>query len=115
MTDRLIDTHSHWGTRRGYVLQTEAELAEQIRTWHSAPRYRSESEMADELRASKVQVILDFGYTKFLPVDQARAIHDYGFEYMRQYPDVVLGHWIHLQAENGKPALRTAPMWRRPK
>lgn len=106
MADRLIDTHSHWGTRRGYVLQSQAELAEQIRTWHSAPRYRSESEMADELRASKVQVILDFGFTKFLPVEEAREIHDYGFEYQRQHPDVVLGHWIHLQAENGQPALR---------
>ena len=26
---KLIDTHSHWGTQRGYVLRTEAELAQQ--------------------------------------------------------------------------------------
>lgn len=106
MTDRLIDTHSHWGTKRGYVLQTEAELAEQMRTWHSAPRYRTESEMADELRAANVRVILDFGFTKFLPVSKARAVHDYGFEFQRQHADVVLGHWIHVQANKGKPALR---------
>jgi len=26
---KLIDMHSHWGTERGYVLRTAAELAQQ--------------------------------------------------------------------------------------
>jgi uncharacterized protein len=105
MTARLIDVHSHWGTRRGYPLQTEAELAQQKRTWHSQPSFRTEAEMAADFRAANVQVILDFGYTKFLPIEQARAVHDYGFQTQRQYPDAILGQWFHFQPELGKPAL----------
>lgn len=102
---RLIDVHSHWSTKRGYALQSEAELALQAHTWRSRPAFRTETEMADDLRASGVQAILDFGFTKFVPVDEARPMHDYGFAFQEQNPDVVLGHWIHFQAEHGKPAL----------
>ena len=49
---KIIDVHSHWGTKRGYVLQTEAELAQQRATWRSEPTYHTEQEMADYLRAS---------------------------------------------------------------
>ncbi len=31
---RLFDVHSHWGTRRGYTLRTEQELAQQKRVWN---------------------------------------------------------------------------------
>ena len=60
-------------------MQTEAELAQQERTWRSKPAYRSEAEMAQDFRRAGVRVILDFGYTKFLPIDEAREIHEYGF------------------------------------
>src|SRR5687768_5066498 len=103
---RLIDLHSHWSTRRGYVLQTEEELAQQQGTWHSQPRYRTEAEMADDFRAAGVQVILDFGFTKFMAVEKAREVNDYGFATQRAHSDVILGHWIHFQPELGKPALR---------
>ena len=43
---KLIDVHSHWGTKRGYPLQTEEELAVQRQTWNSEPRYHTEGEMA---------------------------------------------------------------------
>lgn len=104
MTTTLIDIHSHWGTKRGYPLQSEEDLAQQLRTWHSPPRYCTEAEMAADFRAANVRTILDFGFTKFLPVEEARAVHDYGFATQRAHPDVILGHWIHLQPENGKPA-----------
>ena len=80
---QAIDLHSHWSTRRGYPLQTEAELAQQERTWRSKPAYRSEAEMAEDFRRAGVRVILDFGYTKYLPIDEAREIHDYGFATQR--------------------------------
>jgi len=47
---RLIDMHSHWKTRRGYVLQTEEELAQQRHTWRSTPEYATEEEMAEDFR-----------------------------------------------------------------
>lgn len=105
MNPRLIDIHSHWGTRRGYPLQTEEELAQQKRTWHSQAQFRTEKEMAADFHAANVKVILDFGFTKFLPVEEAQPVHDYGFETQRQYPEVILGHWFHFQPERGKPAL----------
>ena len=54
---QAIDIHSHWSTRRGYPLQTEAELAQQQRTWRSKPEYRSEAEMAEDFRRAECPTI----------------------------------------------------------
>jgi uncharacterized protein len=102
---QAIDIHSHWGTRRGYPLQTEEELAQQQRTWRSTPTYRTEAEMAEDFHQAGVRTILDFGYTKYLPVDEARPIHDYGFETQEAHADVIIGNWVHVQPELGSPAL----------
>jgi predicted TIM-barrel fold metal-dependent hydrolase len=102
----IIDVHSHWGTRRGYVLQTEAELAQQRATWRSEPSYHTEVEMAQYFRASDVKVILDFGFTKFRPMDEVRALHDYAFETERANGDVILGHWIHIEPTTGADGVR---------
>jgi predicted TIM-barrel fold metal-dependent hydrolase len=93
---KVIDVHSHWGTRRGYPLQTEAELAQQKKTWNSAPEYMIESEMADCFRANGVRTILDFGFAKFEPLEKMQALHDYGFDTERAHRDAILGHWIHI-------------------
>jgi predicted TIM-barrel fold metal-dependent hydrolase len=103
---KIIDIHSHWGTRRGYTLRTEEELAQQKKTWNSEPRYHSEQEMADYFRASQVRVVLDFGFTKFIPLAQAAATHDYGFATQRAHPDVILGHWIHIDPQTRADGVR---------
>ena len=77
---KIIDVHSHWGTRRGYPLQTEEELAQQRATWNSEPRYHTEAEMAAYFRDSGVRAILDLGYAKYRPLEEMRALHDYAFE-----------------------------------
>jgi predicted TIM-barrel fold metal-dependent hydrolase len=97
----IIDVHSHWGTKRGYPLRTEEELAQQRATWNSAPNYATEAEMADYFRASGVRVILDFGFAKFRPLEEMRALHDYAFETERAHRDVILGHWIHVDPRMG--------------
>jgi predicted TIM-barrel fold metal-dependent hydrolase len=102
---QVIDLHSHWSTRRGYPLQTEAELAQQESTWRSKPAFRTEAEMAEDFRDAGVRVILDFGYTKYLPIEEAHTIHDYGFVTQQAYPDVIIGKWVHFQPERGAPAL----------
>jgi hypothetical protein len=102
----IIDVHSHWGTRRGYVLQTEAELAQQRATWRSDPTYHTEAEMAQYFRDSGVKAILDFGFTKFRPLEEMRALHDYGFETERAHRDVILGHWIHIDPKMGADGVR---------
>jgi uncharacterized protein len=101
---RLIDVHSHWGTRRGYPLQTEKELAQQRGTWNSEPTYHTEAEMAEHFRQSGVRVILDLGYAKYRPMEEMRALHDYGFETERHHRDVILGHWIHVDPQRAGPA-----------
>jgi uncharacterized protein len=104
----LIDIHSHWGTRRGYPLRTEAELAQQRATWNSAPTYHTEAEMADYFRRHKVRAILDFGFAKFEPLEDMQALHDYAFETERAHRDAILGHWIHIDPlrEGGVRELR---------
>lgn len=101
----IIDLHSHWSTRRGYVLQTEAELAQQHGTWRSTADYRTEEEMAADFAAANVRTILDFGFTKFLPIERVAPLHDYGFETQRRFSEVIIGNWLHFQPEVGAPAL----------
>ena len=70
---RLFDLHSHWGTERGYVLRSEAALAQQKKTWNSTPSYDTEDEMAAYLRKNEVRAILDFGFTKSMPHADRRS------------------------------------------
>ena len=98
---KMIDIHSHWGTRRGYTLRTYEELAQQKKTWNSEPKYATEDQMADYFRRSNVRAVLDFGFTKFIPLDEARAVHDYGFETERAHADAIIGHWIHIDPHTG--------------
>lgn len=103
---KIIDVHSHWGTKRGYTLRTDEELAQQKKTWNSEPTYHTEDEMAAYFRASNVRAILDFGFTKFMPLAEAAPIHDYGFETQRAHPNEIIGHWIHLDPATGAAGVR---------
>src|ERR1700722_19798681 len=103
---KIIDVHSHWGTKRGYPLQTPAEREQQKVTWNSQVNYHSEAEMAQYFRDSGVQAILDFGFAKFLPMEETRALHDYAFETEAAHRDVILRHWIPTDPRAGEAALR---------
>jgi len=98
---RILDVHSHWGTRRGYPIRTDAELAKQHYTWRSEPKYATEAEMAEEFRRNNVRVILDLGFTKDLPIPEMREYHDYAIETQRAYPDVIVGNWITINPSAG--------------
>ena len=74
---KIIDMHSHWGTKRGYPLQTAAELKQQRATWNSDPNYMTEAEMAQYFRDNNVRAVLDLGFSKFLPLEQMQSLHDY--------------------------------------
>jgi len=101
----IIDMHSHWGTRRGYPFQTPEELAQQERVFKSKPRYVSETEMAEHFRKTGVRVMLDLGVRLSQSIDEARALHDYAFATQRQHPEVILGHWLHIDPRHGRTAV----------
>ena len=103
---KIIDIHSHWGTKRGYPLRTAEELAQQKKTWNSEPKYATEDEMADYFRASGVRAVLDLGYTKFVPLAEAKPVHDYAFATQRAHHDVIIGHWIHIDPHTGAEGVR---------
>ena len=103
---KMIDIHSHWGTKRGYTLRTDQELAQQKKTWNSEPKYATEDQMADYFRQSNVRAVLDFGFTKFIPLDEAREVHDYGFETERAHADAIIGHWIHIDPHTANEGVR---------
>jgi predicted TIM-barrel fold metal-dependent hydrolase len=112
----ILDMHSHWGTRRGYPFQTREELAQQERVFKSKPSYVTEAEMVEHFRTTGVRVMLDLGVRMRQSPDEARALHDYAFETQRAYPDVIIGHWLHVDPRHGHAAvvelarcLRVAP------
>jgi predicted TIM-barrel fold metal-dependent hydrolase len=98
---KLLDLHSHWGTKKGYVLRTEAELARQKHTWNSEPKYHTEDEMAQYFRSQGVRAILDFGFTKNMSIAEAREYHDYGIETQKRYADAILGLWLQIDPRTG--------------
>src|SRR6188474_2344795 len=103
---KLFDCHSHWGTKRGYLFRTEAELAQQEKIWKTKATFWSEDEMANYFRQNNVRTILDLSFTKFLPIEEIRAHHDYAFEFQRKHPDVVFGHWLQFDPRRALEAIR---------
>lgn len=97
----IIDLHSHWGTRRGYPFQTPEELAQQRRVFNSDPSYVTEAEMAGHFRSKRVRVMLDLG-VRSVSIEELRALHDYALDVRRQFPDVVLGNWLHIDPRLGR-------------
>ena len=102
ISTRLFDLHSHWGTRRGYVLRTPEALAQQRKTWNSTPQYDTEDEMAAYFHANGVRAILDFGFTKSLPLEEIAPLHDYALDVQRAHPDVIFGHWLQIDPRLGE-------------
>lgn len=101
MNEPIIDFHSHWSTRRGYPFRTAAELEHQRRVWKQDAVYIDEEEMAAYFRQNRVRAMLDFGFTKYLPLDQVRALHDYALETQRRFPDAILGNWLQIDPRTG--------------
>jgi predicted TIM-barrel fold metal-dependent hydrolase len=99
---RIVDMHSHWGTRTGYPFRTPQELAQQEKVWRSKPSYVTEREMADYFRQANVKVILDLGFTKSLPIDEVREYHDYAIRVQKEFPDVILGSWLQINPRSGR-------------
>src|SRR5260221_14777633 len=74
---KLIDVHSHWGTKRGYPLQTQEELALQRQTWNSEVRYHTEAEMAQHFRDNGVHCIPEPGFAKYQTFQEMLATPDF--------------------------------------
>ncbi|MBL0421048.1 amidohydrolase family protein [Ramlibacter sp. AW1] len=101
----IIDCHSHWGTRRGYIFRTPEELARQAAIWKTEVQFFTEDEQAAYFRRNNARVILDLSFTKFLPIEQMREMHDYAFAEQRKHPDVIAGHWLQFDPRRGAEAL----------
>lgn len=102
---RIFDCHSHWGTKRGYIFRTEAELAQQEKIWKTKARYYTEDEMVDYMRQNDARTILDLSFVKTLPIDEIREHHDYAFAVQRQNRDVIFGQWLQFDPRRSAEAL----------
>ncbi len=107
----IVNFHSHWGTRRGYPYRTEAELAHQRRVWKQEASYVTEEEMATYFRKNGVQTMLDLGFTKYLPIEEAREFHHYAIETQKRFPDAILGNWLQLDPRTGAAGIAELERW----
>jgi predicted TIM-barrel fold metal-dependent hydrolase len=98
----IIDLHSHWGTQKGYVLRSKAALDQQKNTWNSTPSFDTEEQMVSYFRSQNVKTILDFGFTKNLPIDEVIPLHDYAIQTQATYRDCIFGNWIQINPRHGK-------------
>ena len=114
---KIIDMHSHWGTKRGYVLQTpEPNSRSNARPGIPIRITRPRTRWRQYFRANNVRVILDLGFSKFLPLDEMQSLHDYSFATERAHRDVILGHWFHVDPAHGRGRRQgTAPLHRQPR
>ena len=102
---QIIDCHSHFGTKRGYLFRTPEALASQRRIWKTDPVYHTEQEMADYFRKNNVRVILDLAWPGRLPLPEWRTEYQYAFDVQKAHPDAILGNWIGIDPRHGKAAL----------
>jgi predicted TIM-barrel fold metal-dependent hydrolase len=58
--------------------------------------------MAAYLRSQGVRTILDFGFTKSMPVAEVRGYHDYAIDVQATYPDAIFGHWLQIDPRLGR-------------
>lgn len=91
---KFFDCHSHWGTEEGHIFRTPEELARQEKIWRTQGRYWQEEEMIRTMRDNEARVILDLAWTRKLPIEAMRKVHDYAFEVTRRNRDVIFGHWL---------------------
>jgi predicted TIM-barrel fold metal-dependent hydrolase len=103
---RIFDCHSHWGTRRGYIFRSDAELAQQEKIWKTKATFFSDEEMTGYFRDNNVRTILDLSFTKFLPIEEIREHHDYAFSVQRANADVIFGHWLQFDPYRPLEAIR---------
>ncbi|RYF31884.1 MAG: amidohydrolase [Comamonadaceae bacterium] len=98
MTMKIIDMHSHWGTPRGLGtdLFTEVELKGQALAWNGELKTVTEAEMAQQFRKSGVRAILDLGFRFGQPPELMSSLYDYAIDTQKQYSDVILGNWLHI-------------------
>lgn len=105
---KVIDLHSHYSTRQGYLFQSAEEIALQEKTWGHRTTYRTDEEMVQDFRNAGAAVFLDFGFTlrKSVSLTQMRELHDYAGQLIKSYPDVILGGWVSIDPRHGEAGLR---------
>ena len=103
---KIFDCHSHWGTKRGYIFRTEAELARQEKIWKTKATFFTEDEQVAYFRKSGARVLLDLSITKFLPIEEIRDLHDYALDLQRANPDVIAGHWLQFDPRRCVESIR---------
>jgi hypothetical protein len=103
---KAIDMHSHWSTKKGYLWRTHDEVKHADKRFRIKTFYRTEEEMAKDLRKADIKTVLDFGFTIDVSSEELRELHDYAGQFMRGHPDVVLGWWVCLDPRTGLKGLR---------
>ena len=98
----VFDLHSHWGTEKHYPLRGKAQQAKQFDIWRTECTFWEKGDMARYFRDSDVRVMLDLGFTREMPLDEVRPLHDEMIAYQRENPDVVLGNWLQVAADSGR-------------
>jgi predicted TIM-barrel fold metal-dependent hydrolase len=103
---KIFDCHSHWGTERGYLFRTDAELAQQEKIWNTKVTFFTDDDQADYFRRNHARVILDLSFIKFLPIAEIRAHHDHAFAVQRRHSDAIFGHWLQFDPRRALEAIR---------
>jgi predicted TIM-barrel fold metal-dependent hydrolase len=111
----IYDLHSHWGTEKAYPLRGKAQQAKQVDIWKTECQFVTPPEMADYFRKNDVKVMLDYGFTRELPMQEVRLLHDEMISFSKVHSDVVLGNWIQLNPDSGQEGLDELDRVRRAK
>ena len=106
-TIKVLDMHSHFGTKKGYLWRTKEEIENAQSAYRYKVIYRTEKEQAQDLRDAGVKAILDYSFTSFgMPIEEVREFHDYAAQLIKDDPDVYTGLWVALDPRSGLKGVR---------
>lgn len=103
---QTIDMHSHFGTERGYLFQTEEERKHAEANYSRELEPLTEEEIVEDLREANVRSMLNYGFTWNSPIEEVRELHDYAEELISNNRDVFLGLWVAVDPNLGYEALK---------
>jgi predicted TIM-barrel fold metal-dependent hydrolase len=102
---KAIDLLVHMSTKKGHAYRNSEDVAAAERYYKRKLEYKTEEEMAQDLRDADVKAILSLPMPK-ASIEEVMVTNDYIAQVVRDYPDTYLGAWAFIDPRSGSKGVK---------